>query len=181
MSLFNTPTKFGLISLFLHWLMAFLLYGLFFLGYWMVDLGYYHDWYEKAPFLHISFGFIILILLFFRLAWRFFNPPPVPLKNYLLATTMYYLLYFCIFLLCLSGYLLASVTGELMTFFNLFEIMPFEFENPLWLADNQEEIMTIIHQYGAYLLIILSLLHATAAFIHAFIYKDKTLTRIFGL
>ena len=36
-------------SIFMHWLMALLIFALFAAGYWMVDLTYYSAWYKTAP------------------------------------------------------------------------------------------------------------------------------------
>ena len=37
----NTSARYGLVSVLLHWLVALVVFGLFALGYWMVDLNYY--------------------------------------------------------------------------------------------------------------------------------------------
>jgi cytochrome b561 len=122
------------------------------------------------------------IMGLWRLIWRLINPKVMTIncakKQTQWAHLVNSLLYFLIFILCLSGYLFASVTGDEINFFHLFYFNEFEFIFPLFLADNQEQIMQVVHKYSAYLLIILSLLHATAALFHHFIYKNNTLKRM---
>ncbi|MDE9571688.1 cytochrome b, partial [Xenorhabdus bovienii] len=45
MLLKNTSTRFGHISVLIHWLVALAVYGMFALGLWMVTLSYYDTWY----------------------------------------------------------------------------------------------------------------------------------------
>jgi len=40
----NSATRYGTVAITLHWLVAAVIVGLFALGYWMVDLDYYHEW-----------------------------------------------------------------------------------------------------------------------------------------
>ena len=42
----NTLSRFGLFSKLLHWLIAVLILGLIWLGWYMVDLTYYDKWYN---------------------------------------------------------------------------------------------------------------------------------------
>jgi len=58
----NTSKNFGGISIFIHWLVALAVYGLFALGLWMVGLGYYDTWYHRAPELHKSIGILVFAL-----------------------------------------------------------------------------------------------------------------------
>nr|MCS5564310.1 cytochrome b/b6 domain-containing protein [Oleiphilaceae bacterium] len=58
MQLQNSPERYGLIAILIHWLVAVTVIGLFALGYWMVDLTYYDDWYKRAPDIHRSIGLL---------------------------------------------------------------------------------------------------------------------------
>ena len=49
---------YGWLSIGLHWLVAGGVFGLFFLGHYMVDLTYYDRWYNKAPAIHKAIGMI---------------------------------------------------------------------------------------------------------------------------
>ena len=59
----NTSTRYGHLSLLLHWGTALTVYGMFALGLWMVNLGYYDSWYHSAPEIHKSIGIILFIVL----------------------------------------------------------------------------------------------------------------------
>ncbi len=45
----NSSAGYGWISIVLHWAVAVLMMALFALGLWMVELGYYDAWYQRAP------------------------------------------------------------------------------------------------------------------------------------
>ena len=44
MQLRNSPSRYGAVSVFLHWVVALAVFGLFALGLWMVGLDYYSPW-----------------------------------------------------------------------------------------------------------------------------------------
>ena len=66
----NSSSNFGVVSVAIHWLVAVAVFGLFGLGYWMVDLSYYDDWYRTGPNIHRSIGILLLLVMLFRLVWR---------------------------------------------------------------------------------------------------------------
>ncbi len=68
MQLRNTPSRYGVISVALHWLVAIAVYGMFALGLWMVTLSYYDGWYHGAPELHKSIGVLLMLGLVVRIA-----------------------------------------------------------------------------------------------------------------
>lgn len=70
----NSSTRFGHISVLLHWLVALAVYGMFALGLWMVTTGYYDSWYHPAPELHKSIGMTLFAIMLFRVIWRFISP-----------------------------------------------------------------------------------------------------------
>jgi cytochrome b561 len=59
----NTKQHYGWITITLHWLIASVIIGLFALGYWMVDLGYYDPWYTQGPDIHRSLGVVLFGLM----------------------------------------------------------------------------------------------------------------------
>ncbi len=77
----NSPTRYGVISMSLHWLMAIAVYGMFGLGLWMVTLSYYDGWYHQAPELHKSIGFMIMLALVVRQLWRHNSTVPPAQKS----------------------------------------------------------------------------------------------------
>jgi len=176
----NTNAHYGWLSISIHWLVAVAIFGLFALGFWMVDLDYYDSWYKTGPALHKSIGLTLFGLMLFRVFWRLKQVQPKPLPSHTvteqkLGHAMHKTLYFLIFLIMIAGYLISTADERGISLFGLFEVPGFGS-----IIENQEDIAGAIHQYSAYLLIGLVLLHAAAAFKHHFIDKDKTLTRMLG-
>ncbi|MEE3161153.1 MAG: cytochrome b/b6 domain-containing protein, partial [Pseudomonadota bacterium] len=56
MSLKNTEHSYGWISITLHWLVALVVFGMFGLGLYMVELTYYDAWYKGSLDLHKGAG-----------------------------------------------------------------------------------------------------------------------------
>jgi cytochrome b561 len=173
----NNANRYGLVAIFIHWLSALTIFGLFILGFWMVDLSYYSEWYRLGPHYHKSIGLILGLLTVIRLVWKFSNPSPKPLsENKIensLASTAHLVLYLGLILIIVSGYLISTADGRGIDVFNwltlpsLGELFP-----------NQEDIAGDIHKYAAYALITLAVLHMLAAFKHHYISKDNTLKRM---
>lgn len=176
----NTNTSYGYVSIFLHWISALSIFGLFGLGYYMVDLTYYHQWYKTAPALHKSIGIVFFGLMIFRLIWRVKQITPNHLASHSTleqkaGKITHTLLYWLIFTTMIAGYLISTADGRGIDVFNFITIPA------IGLAiDNQEDIAGLIHKWLAYVLIGLALLHALAALKHHFIDKDNTLNRIIG-
>ena len=179
MQLKNNESQYGLIAVLLHWLSAVSVIGLFALGFWMVQLDYYHDWYTRAPYWHKGLGIIFAFILFFRIFWKVINPKPRSLISSQRLTrlidyfhdTIYLLLLFIIF----TGYLIVAADSRELDVLGLF-VMPADMQ----LLKNQESLMGDWHRYSAYLLIGLVVIHFAAALKHHFIDKDMTLKRMLG-
>jgi cytochrome b561 len=81
MQMRNSPTRYGVISILLHWVMAIAVYAMFGLGLWMVTLSYYDGWYHQAPELHKSIGILLMMGLVIRIIWRHVSPVPKALPS----------------------------------------------------------------------------------------------------
>jgi cytochrome b561 len=176
----NSPVQFGHISVLMHWLVALFFYAMFALGLWMVGLGYYDDWYHRAPELHKSIGVALFLVMVFRLLWRFISPPPSPLKSFSAATRIgawlaHLMLFLGIFTILISGYLISTAEGQPINVFGWFEIPA-----TLFGLNQQADIAGVIHLWVAWGIVIVSVLHGLAAFKHHFIDRDTTLTRMLG-
>lgn len=163
----------------LHWLSAALIFGLFGLGLWMMTLDYYSPWYQKAPDLHKSIGIFLALVVMFRVFWRQKEGQIQSLDSHqrwekIAGKTVHILLYILIFLIILSGYFTATADFRGVSFFNLFEIPPI-----LSGIDNQEDIAGFIHEWLAYAMMALVLLHIAAGLKHHLIDKDDTLKRMY--
>ncbi|RZA14421.1 MAG: cytochrome b, partial [Proteobacteria bacterium] len=81
MQLRNSTSRYGWVSIVLHWGVALTVFGLFALGLWMVGLGYYDPWRKAGPDLHKSIGLVLFFFMLVRVVWRFISPPPPPTPN----------------------------------------------------------------------------------------------------
>ena len=63
MQLRNSTSRYGVVSIVLHWGVALAVFGLFGLGLWMVGLDYYSPWRKAGPDLHKSIGLVLLAVL----------------------------------------------------------------------------------------------------------------------
>nr|WP_113868047.1 cytochrome b [Brenneria salicis]NMN91229.1 cytochrome b561 [Brenneria salicis ATCC 15712 = DSM 30166]RBP60442.1 cytochrome b561 [Brenneria salicis ATCC 15712 = DSM 30166]RLM30070.1 cytochrome b [Brenneria salicis ATCC 15712 = DSM 30166] len=176
----NTSSRYGHVSILLHWISALTIYGMFALGLWMVTLGYYNDWYHRAPEIHKSIGVLLFALIIFRLVWRFISPPPAPLNSYstltrISATLAHIALYVVLLGILISGYLISTAEGQPVSVFGWFSI-------PATLSGltDQADIAGTVHLYLAWAVVILSVLHGLAALKHHFIDGDTTLKRMLG-
>jgi len=181
MRLKNTTESFGWLSIFLHWLLALVLIAMYFLGDYMVDLDYYSQWYKVAPDTHKSVGVIIGLLMLIRLLWNALQAKPrhlnteTPRKNKLASMT-HYVLYAMVFVMVISGYLISTAKGQGIDVFELFNI-------PALLSDSADrgELAGDVHEWLGLAFIVLVAVHALAACLHHFVYKDQTLKRMLGI
>lgn len=174
----NTEAGYGSISKLLHWFSALTVFALFAAGFWMVELTYYSQWYKTAPHWHKSVGILLLIATLFRLIWRTFNVSPKAIASHSPLVRMSSLLahisiYVLLLILMCSGYLISTADNRPIEVFNWFSV-PSMGE----IFNKQADIAGLIHEYVAYALIALSILHAMAAIKHHLIDKDETLKRM---
>ena len=176
----NSPSRYGLVSVFIHWLVAVAVFGLFGLGYWMVGLDYYSSWYKTAPYIHKGVGILLFVLMLARIFWRWLSPPPGSLPNHGRLTRLgsklgHGFLYLGLFVLMISGYLISTADGRGIEVFGLFTVPASITSIP-----DQEDIAGLVHEYLGWALVIFAGIHALAALKHHFIDRDRTLVRIFG-
>lgn len=172
----NTQNSYGWLSILMHWLSAVAVIGLFALGFWMVDLDYYSDWYQTGPHIHESVGILLAVMVVFRIVWKAINTNPHPVGTDLekkAAHGVHGVLYLLMLLIFVSGYLITTADGRGIEVFNWFVVPSLgEFLN------NQEDLAGEVHEIAAYILMGLVVLHAAAAFLHHFVHKDTTLVRM---
>lgn len=176
----NSSSRYGLVSIVLHWSVALVVFGLFALGYWMVGLDYYSSWYQTAPDLHKSVGLVLFAVMLGRVLWRGFSPPPASLPNHGRVTRLasrlgHGFLYFGLFVLMVAGYLISTADGRGIEVFGLFEVPATITSIP-----NQEDIAGLVHEYLAWALVVFAGVHGLAALKHHFVDRDRTLMRMFG-
>jgi cytochrome b561 len=166
----NYDTK----TLWLHWLTAGLVISL-----WIV--GQTIDWFPRGTprvvvrSLHISAGTVLAMLLLYRLWWRSTGgaklPPASEGMLQVLAKTVHIALYVGLFSTVALGVANAWVRGD--NLFDLVKIPAFDPGNKILRHDVEEW-----HGLAANILLALAGLHAGAALLHHFLWKNTVLRRM---
>jgi len=174
----DSSNGYGLVSILIHWISAVLILFLFGLGVYMVDLTYYDDWYHKGPELHVSLGLLVLLIMLVRIVWRIINPTPIDLPakpvQQKTAKLVKLALYLFIFVVITSGYLITTAEGQAASMFNIIK-----FPVITQLSSANVDLAGEIHEYFAWAIIALVVLHALGALFHHLVMRDRTLVRIF--
>ena len=173
----NTATRWGAVAQFLHWLIVVLIIVQVVLASIADDLPLGM---KKLAMLarHKSVGITILGLALIRLMWRWANPtPPLPdtLRPYerALARFTHAALYFLLFAMPLSGWMMSSARGFPVSWFGFFQLPDVVPKSkPLY------EALLTTHQSLALVLAAVVTLHAAAALKHHFMMKDDVLRRM---
>lgn len=176
MSITDSPAGYGTVSRLLHWVMAVGIVFLFGLGWWMVGLDYYSPYYKSAPDLHRSIGIVMLALLAVRIVWRLRSVRPddsdlSPFERKA-ARAVHFAFYPLLAVLMASGYLISTADGRAIDVFGLFEVPA------LIVSKGLEDPAGLVHEWVAYLVILLSAVHAGAAIKHHMIDKTDVLRRM---
>lgn len=172
----NSEQTYGWISIALHWISVLVVITLFSVGLWMTDLDYYSEWYRTAPHWHKSTGILFCGLVVFRLIWNLAQTRPQPHGTKFIkkaAKGAHALLYLLLIAIFITGYLISTADNRNIDVFNWFSIPGLGS-----LIENQEDIAGEIHEWLAFTLIGLAVLHGLAALKHHVIDKDNTLTRM---
>ena len=164
------------VAMALHWLMAVLVFALFAIGWYMVDLPRGPD--RSANFaLHKSIGLTVFLLAGVRIWWRFFHRPPphdtaVPAWRVTAARSTHFLFYVLLVLQPASGYLSSSFSGYGTKVFGV----------PLpqwgWADSPLNELFTEIHVMSSVLFVVFVGIHICGAVSHGLSGKDGILRRI---
>ncbi|MBT4837963.1 MAG: cytochrome b [Methylococcales bacterium] len=173
----DSATRYGSVTVFLHWSIVILFIILVSIGLWMDYLPKGDDkwwWYG----VHKSFGLTVFVLIVIRIFWRSSNPTPNMPENMLkievfLAKAVHALLYAIMLIMPISGYIDSCAGDYHLAFFDLFEIPKIFDKN-----EALEEISVMVHHYTAILLGVAVSLHIVGALKHHFIVKDDTLLRM---
>jgi cytochrome b561 len=177
MSLMNTQTEYGSISKFFHWFIFSLVVLMICIGFG-ADYGLFTSKEVKHEIVNIHklMGIFISLLIMVILFWKLINPKP-KLSNHWLtrfaASFMHFFLYLTLIAMTLSGWIMSTAAGKFPDFFGiLFPFPGIPSDQPL--ADLAFEA----HEYLAWILIVLILLHVSAALKHYYIDKDNVLQRM---
>ena len=167
---------YALPAILLHWLIALLIAGMAGLGWYMMsieDLPGSDSYFN----LHKSVGLIVFTLVLVRCAWRMAHKPaalPVFVPNWeaRLSTVVQRLLYACMILLPIAGFLGASYSKEGAAFFSS--------RLPSWTAPDHDtaELFFSIHEALAWTLVTLVVLHAAGGLKHLLVNRDGVFQRM---
>lgn len=176
------PEPYTLTARVLHWLVAVAVFGQIALGAWMIGIpksppGVRVWWFNLHKSIGITLGLIILVRLLWRLTHR--APPlpeTVPAWQRAAAKASHVLLYVCMVVMPLSGYLGSSFTK--------FPIVYWGTKLPNWGWDSPalKELMSQIHFYTVIVFVTLIAIHVCGALKHLLIDRDGVFQRMwFGV
>lgn len=173
----QAPARHNNVAIALHWLIAVGVFVMIGLGWSMTDIPKGTP--ERAYFfnLHKSIGVTLGVLVLIRLWWRLTHQPPalpssMPAWEVTAARISHGLLYACLLVMPLAGFLASNFTKYGVKYFGL-QIGPFFAENQA-LRDG----LQAVHQSVSYLLVVLVIVHVLAAFKHLLVDKDRVFHRI---
>ena len=170
------PPNYTTMAKLFHWSMATLILVMLALGFYMADLDSTPLKFQLFQW-HKSVGILILLLLILRLLWRLTHRPPayavtMPLWQKAAAHTVHYGLYFLMFSMPMSGYVMSDAAGYHPNFFGL--------PVPMLSQHNPETASFLAerHTQMAWILLALIGIHVAAALYHHLRVKDATLRKM---
>jgi cytochrome b561 len=177
MQLGNSDARYGVVPQTIHWLtVIFIAVG------WL--LGSFMDDFPKGVrpvvlLAHMTLGQFVIALLVIRLVWRFVDPPPPPEKtrfgrlHEIAAKVSHYALYVLLLVVPFVGIVVQLKRGNALPIFGVWN-----FVSP-WPADRATARSALrAHEYLANALVLLAGIHAAAALVHHWLFRDRTLVRM---
>ena len=177
----TTPHRYTRTAMLLHWVLGLALIGLFGVGIYMTGLPFspqrlkLYNWHKWA-------GVTLLVLSALRLAWRLTHRPPalpraieksMPGWQKLAHHGTHHLLYLLFFAVPLIGWAYSSAAGFPIVFLGLWQLPDF-----VPVSKDLAEAIKPWHQYTAFALAALALLHIAAALKHQIVDRDGLLNRM---
>lgn len=173
----DRPARYSTTAIVLHWIIAAAVLGQIAFGWSMQEIA-------KEPVgprvnafnLHKSIGMTILALMALRLIWRSMHrPPPLPAMpawQARAARINHWVLYTCLFLQPLSGYLGSAVSGYPVRYFGMLL--------PAWAAKSipLKDFLSVVHLVNSCILVTAIAVHIAAALKHQFVDRDRLLLRM---
>lgn len=173
----NSLERWGSVAKFFHWAIVLLVICQFVLAFLADDLPIGM---EKLTLLarHKSIGITILALATLRLLWRAANrspvmPPTMAAWEKFSAKAAHALLYVLLFAVPLAGWTMSSAKNFPVSWFGLVQLPDFVAPN-----ESTYEIAHEIHEFLAFTLGIVAILHLLAALKHHFINRDVVMRRM---
>jgi cytochrome b561 len=173
----NTTSRYGSVSIGLHWLMLLLIAAVYACIELRGNFPKGSDIREGLKAWHFMLGLSVLVLVAIRAVLHVTDTTPridpePPRWQSLIATVMHFALYALMIGMPLLGWLTLSADGKQIPFFGL-QLPPLVRENKV-VADWAKEI----HEVGGTIGYFLIGLHAAAALYHHYFVRDDTLQRM---
>jgi len=173
----NTQSRYGSLSIALHWLMLIMIAGVYACIELKGNFPKGSDTRELLKQWHFMLGLSVFALVWLRVLARAIAPTPaiqptLPAWQAIPAKLMHLALYGLMIGAPLAGWLILSAAGKPIPFFGL-ELPPLVGKNPD-LAGTIKEWHELAGSAGYWLIG----LHAVAGLFHHFVVRDNTLTRI---
>lgn len=174
----NTRYAYGAVAKLLHWSVALLIIGLIALGAYMVELNYYHKWYNATLEWHKALGMIALALGVAKVAWMSYSPGPELPEGLFgwqrgAARAMHHVLLAMMVLIPITGYVISTSAGQPVSVFGWVDVPAL-----LPRSERLRDLAIDLHYWLAYATALLVTGHASAALKHQFIDRDGTLGRM---
>ncbi len=172
------PAIYTRTAVMLHWLIGVCVLSQITLGLWMITIpksppGVRAGWFN----VHKSIGITLAVLILLRFAWRLFHrPPPLPATmpawERTAAKANHWLLYACMIVMPVAGYLGSSFTK--------YPILYFGIKLPQWGWDSPglKELFSQVHYVTAGIFIALISIHIAAAIKHWLVDRDGVVQRM---
>ena len=176
MHLKNTLNRYGAVAQLFHWAIVALIITQFVLALRAKGLSAVAKIGILAT--HKSIGITILGLALLRLAWRCFNPVPplppgAPRWQDRAAHASHFVLYALLFITPLLGWLMSSARAFSVSWFGLVTLPDFIKPNKAAFESLHEA-----HEFMAYSLAAIAIVHAAAALKHHFLDRNDVLRRM---
>ena len=174
----NTPANWGSISRWFHWILALAIIGMIAFGWWVNHIPARPDRYFYRS-IHADIGYLVLLLMVLRLAWRIINPTPaLPADSArwtrIAAGISHAALYLVTILVAMLGWAHSGArTPDYSGFFGLFHVP--QFTSPDRAAAGAYEDRHILF---AYVLLALIAVHVIATAWHHYIRRDRVAARM---
>lgn len=176
--LMNSEERYGLVARGFHWAVAVLIIGLLWLGWYMIDVGYYGRWYNASLVWHKVLGMLALLAGVSQVFWTIGSRAPAPLASVaawerLGARIVHMILFAMVVAIPVTGYAISTSAGDGISIFGWFEV-------PAVLPGSEvlRDLAVDLHYYLAYITVVFVLLHALAALKHQLIDRDGILRRM---
>lgn len=178
MKIRNSPTHYGLVSRFLHWLLAAAILTLIPIGWYLTQLNNESVRYWRLLELHETVGLCVLILFLIKLGWRFISPNPDAVPDLArwerVLARVVHSFFLCAFaLLPVSGYIYIASGNDPIELYRLITLPALPS-----LTKSTSEFIYTVHSYTAYTCATLVLVHIIAALKHHFADGNTVLKRM---